>query len=118
LSSVREQVKKMTRIELTATEQHEVQAIMEQLRDLIDKSAWEMLEDYKSHPADTIDSIEEWRARVLQRLLAQETLYPAFRNREKFLENAVLRCTETYALESIWKCPDCGAPLERKSTIQ
>jgi hypothetical protein len=89
---------------------------LEQFIDLVEVCIRDVVHDYTNCPADSIDSIEELRARVLQRLLAQETLHPDLRRREKFLNIAVRRQTEFLA--DIWKCPDCGAVLKRESAIQ
>jgi hypothetical protein len=98
----------------------EARQMLEQFIDLVEVCIRDVCSDdldrHKNCSADTIDSIEEFRARVMQRLLAQETLHPSLRRREKLLSMAIEKQTEEFA--DLWKCPDCGATLKRESAIQ
>ena len=119
--------KPMSKLELSEAEEQEMRAKLQQalmqLHELIDTCIRQVVDEVKSRPADSVNSLVEFRARVLQRLVAQEpTILPlaecwtSLRTREGFLGSAVEMNTEYFA--DIWKCPDCGAPLESKSTVQ
>jgi hypothetical protein len=99
-----------------ATMSAEDRKVLEDFMDLVDQCIFAVVRETVNRPADTIDSMEELCARVMQKLLAQEKLDPDLRKRKEFLSMAIE--SQAKFLADIWKCPDCGATFVREAKIQ